>query len=155
MKGHAEVISHLKELLSAELAARDQYFVQSEMHLDWGFNKLHAHAHHEMDEETEHAARLIARILFLEGTPDLSARAAVKVGGDIPSMLSNDPEVEVSVTGHLKEVIAHCESVKGYQTRDILPGLLKDTEQDHALWLKQQLSLIEQIGLHNYLQPQT
>lgn len=155
MKGHDEVIKHLNELLSAELAARDQYFVHSEMYSDWGFDKLHAHAHHEMEEETEHAARLIARILFLEGTPDLSARAPVKVGGDVPSMLSNDLEVEVSVTGHLKEVIAHCESVQDYQTRDILQGLLKDTEQDHTFWLEQQLGLIERIGLQNYLQSQT
>jgi bacterioferritin len=154
MKGNDEVLKNLNNLLSAELTARDQYFVHSKMYENSGLHKLHERIHHEMEEETEHAARLIERMLFLEGTPDLSAREPLKVGRDVPEMLNNDLEMELSVINHLKEVIAHCESVGDYGTREILQGLLKDTEEDHTYWLEQQLGLIENIGLQDYLQSQ-
>lgn len=153
MKGNKEVLKHLNELLSYELAARDQYFTHSEMYADWGFSKLFERIHHEMEEETEHAQRLIKRILFLEGTPTVSPQD-LSVGKEIPDMLKNDLKMEYSVIKKLKKVIAYCESVQDYETREILEELLRDTEDDHTYWLEQQLNLIEDVGLKNYLQSQ-
>ena len=153
MKGNKDVLKNLNNLLSYELAARDQYFTHSEMYQDWGYNKLYERIHHEMEEETEHAALLIKRILFLEGTPNLKAED-LSIGKDVPEMLKNDLGMEISVIKNLKDVIAHCESVQDYETREILEVLLKDTEEDHTYWLEQQLSLIKDIGLKNYLQSQ-
>jgi bacterioferritin len=154
MKGHPQVIDHLNALLAGELTAIDQYFIHSRMYHDWGMDKLHVQVSHEMQEEQMHADMLINRILFLEGTPDLSKREALAVGRDVPEMLRNDLAVEHRVIGHLKEVIAFCETVQDFQTREILLKLLKDTEEDHAWWLETQLGLIEHIGLANYLQSQ-
>ena len=153
MKGNKEVIKHLNGLLSYELAARDQYFTHSEMYDNWGLKKLYERIHHEMEDETQHAALLIKRILFLEGTPVIVPQP-LSVASEVPDMLKSDLKMEVSVIKNLKEVIAFCESVKDYQTREILEGLLADTEDDHTFWLEQQLGLIESIGLKNYLQSQ-
>lgn len=154
MKGNSKIIKELNQLLAAELAARDQYFIHSRMYADWGLGKLHERLDHEMQEETEHASRLIERILFLEGKPDLSQAAALKVGSDVPAMLKNDLTLELSVVAALRKAIALCEQNGDYQSREILEGLLKDTEEDHAYWLEQQLGLIDKVGLQNYLQSQ-
>ena len=103
-------------------------------------------------EELEHADKLIRRILFLEGTPDVSSRDPLHIGKTVPEMLRNDLNLEYEVVAALKEVIAYCEQVKDYDTRRILVELLYDTEEDHAHWLEQQLRLIDMIGLQNYLQ---
>lgn len=154
MKGSPKVLEHLQALLANELAARDQYFSHARMYDDWGFQKLYERNYHEMQEETEHADLIIQRMLFLEGTPDLSQRDALNVGSDVPSMLRNDLAVEYAVADALKTAISVCEAERDYQTRDILMRLLKDTEEDHAYWLEQQLGLIEKVGLQNYLQAQ-
>ncbi|MEG3639345.1 ferritin-like domain-containing protein [Magnetococcus sp. PR-3] len=109
---------------------------------------------HEMEEETDHAARLIARILFLEDTPDLTQQADIKIGKEPKVMLANDLEMELAVVDMLREAISVCEKERDYQTREILLGLLDDTEEDHVYWLEQQLGLIDKIGLKNYLQSQ-
>lgn len=154
MKGSDKVIQQLQKLLRGELAARDQYFTHSRMYDDWGLNKLYERINHEMEEETEHADALIKRILFLEGDIDLSQQDGLRIGKTVPDMLKNDLDVEYEVTAALKEAIAVCEQEKDYQTREILEVLLKDTEEDHAYWLEQQLGLIDKIGLQNYLQSQ-
>lgn len=155
MKGNEKVIRHLNDLLAGELTAIDQYFIHSRMYEDWGYNKLFERIKHEHEEETEHATRLIQRILFLEGTPDLSTRKPeINVGKSVPKMLKNDLKLEYLVVDHLREVIAVCEQEKDFETREILEVLLTDTEEDHTYWLEQQLGLIENIGIKNYLQSQ-
>ena len=154
MKGNDQVIGHLNTLLAGELTAMDQYFIHSRMYQDWGFEKLYERINHEMAEETQHADNLIKRILFLEGTPDLSKRDPLNIGKDVSEMLRNDLELENKVISALKEVIQFCESVQDYQTREILEVMLQDTEEDHAYWLEKQLGLIDKIGLQNYLQSQ-
>jgi len=154
MKGNAQVIEKLNELLAGELSAMDQYFVHSRMYQDWGLEKLYERIDHEFDDEKQHAAALIERILFLEGTPDMVTRIPIKVGNDVPSMLQNDLDLEYKVVDDLRDVMALCESVQDYVTRDILLKMLDDTEEDHAYWLEQQLGLINRIGLQNYLQSQ-
>lgn len=154
MKGNQNVIDGLNALLAYELAAMDQYFIHSQMYLDWGLNKLYERIDHEFDDERGHATKLIERMLFLEGTPDMIQRTGFNVGKDVPEMLESDLRVEYEVDAKLREVIALCEQEKDYVTRNMLIVLLDDTEMDHAHWLEQQLNLIKLIGLPNYLQSQ-
>ena len=154
MKGNPKVIDALNRLLGNELAAMDQYFLHSEMYRDWGLNKLYERISHEFDDEKGHATRLIERILFLEGKPDMKGRDEIKIGHDVPSMLQNDLDVEYAVDTLLKDTIDLCEAEQDYATRDILETLLDDTEMDHTYYLEQQLRLIKMIGLENYLQSQ-
>ena len=154
MKGNAKINDALNELLSYELAAMDQYFIHSQMYLDWGLNNLYERINHEFDDEKGHATKLIERMLFLEGTPDMVTRTGYKVGHDVPSMLESDLRVEYEVDAKLKEVIALCEQENDYVTRDILVELLDDTEVDHAHWLEQQLGLIKRLGLQLYMHSQ-
>ena len=154
MKGHDQVIEYLNELLAGELTAIDQYFIHSRMYENWGYSKLYERIAHEVQDETAHADALIKRILFLEGTPDLSKREPLQVGSHVEAMLKNDLAVELKVVQDLRRVMKFCESVQDYQTREILKVMLEDTEHDHAHWLEQQLGMIQQMGLQNYLQAQ-
>ncbi|WP_409523117.1 bacterioferritin [Nitrincola sp. MINF-07-Sa-05] len=154
MKGNTQIIAALNKLLANELAAMDQYFIHSRMYQDWGLNKLYERIDHEFDDEKGHAAKLIERILFLEGTPDMSTRDAINVGKDVPAMLQSDLDVEYKVASMLRDVIALCEKEQDYVTREMLETLLDDTEVDHAYWLEKQLGLIKLLGLQNYLQSQ-
>ncbi|GGB50824.1 bacterioferritin [Oceanisphaera marina] len=154
MKGNAKVIAALNELLAGELSAMDQYFIHSRMYDDWGFKKLFERIDHEFEDEKGHASQLIERILFLGGTPDMVTRVPLNIGKDVPSMLKSDLDLEYKVIDDLRNVMALCEQVRDYQTREILQVLLADTENDHTYWLEQQLGLINRIGLPNYLQSQ-
>tara|TARA_R110002126_G_scaffold75469_7_gene188323 strand:+ start:1393 stop:1860 length:468 start_codon:yes stop_codon:yes gene_type:complete len=154
MKGNQQVIAGLNELLANELAAMDQYFIHSRMYHDWGLHKLFERIDHEFDDEKGHASKLIERIIFLEGTPDLKNRDAIHVGKDVPAMLQNDLNVEYTVAKLLKKTMALCEQEQDYVSREMLQQLLDDTENDHAHWLEQQLRLIKLLGLENYLQSQ-
>jgi bacterioferritin len=154
MKGNAQVLQQLSILLRGELAARDQYFTHSRMYADWGLTKLYERINHEMQDEVQHAAALIERILFLEGTPDLSQQDGLNIGKTVPEMLSSDLAFEYQVIGNLKTAIAVCEREQDYETRNILLKILAETEEDHSYWLEKQLGLIEKIGLQNYLQSQ-
>ncbi|MDX1539237.1 bacterioferritin [Arsukibacterium sp.] len=154
MKGNQQVIAGLNELLANELAAMDQYFIHSRMYHDWGLHKLFERIDHEFDDEKGHASKLIERIIFLEGTPDMANRDAIHVGKDVPTMLQNDLNVEYTVAKLLKKTMALCEKEQDYVSRDMLLQLLDDTENDHAHWLEQQLRLIKMLGLDNYLQSQ-
>ncbi len=154
MKGNQDIITTLNKLLTGELSAADQYFIHSRMYQDWGLEKLFERLEHESKEELEHAEKLIERILFLEGIPDVAAREPLRIGKDVKGMLSNDLTLELEVVAALRDAIALCESHGDYQTREILEALLKDTEEDHTHWLEKQLGLIDKIGLANYLQSQ-
>ncbi|WP_299012887.1 bacterioferritin [uncultured Photobacterium sp.] len=154
MKGNKKIIDSLNELLAGELTAMDQYFIHSRMYQDWGLDKLYERIDHEFDDEKGHASRLIERILFLEGTPDLSKRQGLNIGKDVPEMLASDLQLEYSVDKALKAAIKQCEDEQDYQSREILEVMLADTEEDHAYWLEKQLGLIQKIGLPNYLQSQ-
>ncbi|QEW06529.1 bacterioferritin [Nitrincola iocasae] len=154
MIGNPDVIVALNKLMGGELAAMDQYFVHSKMYEDWGLSKLHERIAHEFDDEKGHASLLIDRILLLGGKPDLSTRGPANIGSTVPEMLQFDLDLEYEVTRQLKSAIALCETTQDYQSRDMLLTLLKDTEEDHAHWLEQQLGLIEKLGLQNYLQSQ-
>jgi len=140
-------------LLGGELAARDQYFIHSEMYAEWHYGKLYDRIHHEMADETLHAQSIIRRILMLSGTPKMTVNA-INIGATVPEMLQLDLELEYEEQQHLKDGIALCEAERDYVTREMLVEQLKDTEEDHAHWLEQQLRLIDMISLPNYLQSQ-
>jgi bacterioferritin len=154
VQGETKVISALNKLLANELAAMDQYFIHSEMYNDWGMNKLYERIAHEFDDEKGHAKKLIERILFLEGRPNLVSREAINIGADVASMLRSDLDIEYSVGALLKETIELCEQEQDFVTRTMLEELLDDTEMDHTLFLEQQLRLIKMIGVENYIQSQ-
>ena len=149
MKGDKSVIDYMNQLLAGELAARDQYFIHSRMYAEWGYNKLFERINHEMEEETQHADALLRRILFLGGNPDMSP-VAFEPGMDVVSMLEKDLATEYAVRENLAAGMKLCEEQGDYVSRDILLAQLKDTEQDHAWWLEQQLGLIKRIGLELY-----
>ena len=154
MKGNQKIIDALNGLLAMELAAMDQYFIHAKMYEDWGLTKLYERIHHEFDDEKGHATKLIERMLFLEGVPDMTTRTGFKVGSDVTTMLESDLRVEYEVGEALKDAIDLCEKEKDFVTREILETLLDDTEMDHAFWLEQQLRLIKMLGLENYTQSQ-
>lgn len=153
MIGSPKVIDYLNFLLGGELAARDQYFIHSEMYAEWHYGKLYERIHHEMEDETRHAQDIIRRLLMLSGTPKMTVNE-IRIGSTVPEMLQFDLDLEYQVQKHLKEGIALCEEERDYVTREILVRQLKDTEEDHAHWLEQQLRLIDMVGLPNYLQSQ-
>lgn len=153
MRGDPEVITYLNMLIGGELAARDQYLIHSRMYEDWGLHKLHERLDHESQEEGSHADALIRRVLFLDGTPDMS-RDALNIGTDVLSCLEADLALEYKVRKELAQGIQLCEAKSDYVSRDMLRAQLADTEEDHTYWLEKQLSLIKKIGLPNYLQSQ-
>lgn len=152
MKGNKEVIDTLNKLLTGELSAMDQYFVHGLMYEDWGLNELHERISHESDDEREHAKKLVQRILFLEGTPDVASREPLNIGKNTEQMLKNDLAYEYQVADNLRSAIALCEEKRDYESREILEVLLEETESDHMYWLEKQLGLIDKVGLQNYLQ---
>ena len=149
MQGHPEVIDCLKDLLRGELAARDQYFIHSRQYEDQGLMALYERINHEMEEETQHADALLRRILFLGGTPDMRPHA-FQPGQNLVEMLEKDLQTEYAVRANLAAGMKLCEEHQDYVSRDILLAQLKDTEEDHAWWLEQQLGLIKRIGLELY-----
>lgn len=149
MEGNPAVIDCLKALLRGELAARDQYFIHSRRYEDQGLMALYQRLNHEMEEETQHADALLRRILFLGGDPDMRP-VAFEPGKDVVSMLEKDLATEYSVRENLAAGMKLCEEQGDYVSRDLLLAQLKDTEEDHAWWLEQQLGLIKRIGLELY-----
>ncbi|MBS1161809.1 MAG: Bacterioferritin [Proteobacteria bacterium] len=154
MKGDKKIIDILNGLLAGELTAIDQYLIHGEMYNDLGFGHLAEKALHESEHERQHARALIQRILFLDGTPNLAKRDALKIGKNVPDMLKADLDVEYKVVGELKKAIAACEKAQDYVSRDMLVVQLEDTEMDHAYYLEKQIGLIDLVGLANYQQSQ-
>ncbi|HEX8883937.1 MAG TPA: bacterioferritin [Noviherbaspirillum sp.] len=154
MQGDTAIIGVLNSLLTGELTAVDQYLIHGEIYRHLGLNRLADMSLHESDHERQHARALIQRILFLNGTPDLSKRDPLNIGRTVPDMLQADLDLEYHVADALRKAIAACESVKDYVTRDILLVQLEDTEMDHAYWLEQHMELIRLVGLQNYQQSQ-
>lgn len=151
MKGDVSVIQHLNRVLGNELIAINQYFLHARMYEDWGLNKLGKHEYDESIDEMKHADKLIKRILFLEGIPNVQELGKLLIGEHTQEMLECDLRLEKKGVNDLRAAIAHCESVGDYGSRDMLEGIL-ESEEEHIDWLETQLGLIEKIGIENYLQ---
>ncbi len=154
MKGNEKILATLNELLAEELTAISQYMVHSEMCDNWGYVKLHKSIEKQAVDEMKHAEWLIGRILFLEGTPIVSKLQPIKIGKDIPSMLTNDSSGEQTAVQLYNKAILQAREVVDNGTADLLTKILL-MEEGHGDWLDQQREQIEQMGIQNYLAKQS
>ena len=153
MKGDVNVIAHLNKILYNELTAINQYFLHARMLKNWGLERLGDHEHHESVDEMKHADRLIERILFLEGVPNLQNLGKLLIGENVQEILECDLKLELQGLPDLKAAIAHAEQVGDYVSRELFEGIL-ESEEDHIDHIETQLDLISRIGLQNYCQSQ-
>ena len=151
MKGETKVLEQLNRVLTNELTAINQYFLHARMLRDWGFLKLADKVYDESIGEMKHADLLVARILVLEGLPNMQDLGKLRIGEDVPEILECDLASETDNQGCLKESISVCESLRDFVTREIFENILEDTEE-HIDWIETQKHRINAVGLANYLQ---
>ena len=150
MKGNAEILSTLNELLAEELTAISQYMVHSEMCDQWGYGALHEAIEKQARDEMRHAEMIIQRILFLEGAPTMSKLNALHIGKTVEQIVGNDENAEEDAVNHYNAAIRQAMELQDHGTREMLDRILKD-EEAHLDWNEQQRDLIGQMGLQNYL----
>ena len=150
MQGDPEIIEVLNEILTAELTAINQYFIHAKMRENWGFPKLAAVARKESIEEMEDADKIIERILYLDGVPNLQRYNPVLVGETVPEQLALELETETSAIERYNRAVALAVEKGDNGTRELLADRLVD-EESHADWLESQLHVIDKIGVENYL----
>ncbi len=153
MQGDVKVIEYLNRALKNELMSINQYFLHSRLFQSWGLQKLAAHEYEESIDEMKHADRLIQRLLFLGGQPNMQDLDRLYIGKDVPQALQGDLTLEQAAHPLYKEAVGYAESCGDYGSRDLFAAILT-SEEEHIDWLETQLTLIGQIGLENYLQAQ-
>jgi bacterioferritin len=153
MQGNPQVLDSLNRALTVELTAINQYFCQAKMCKNWGFTRLAAKHYEESIGEMKHAEKLIDRILFLEGTPEIARYDVIRVGTDVKEQFENDLRLEMSGVKHYNDLVNLCIQVKDNGTRELVEPILVESEE-HVDWLETQLGLIEAVGLQNYLTEQ-
>ncbi len=153
MKGDAKVIAVLQEVLKAELTAINQYFLHAEMCENWTYYKLAEITRKESIEEMTHAEKCIERLLYLDGTPNMSDYFKINVGANIEQQLKNDLQLEYDAVKRLNDGIKTCEAANDHGSRELLKMILVD-EEHHIDWLEGQLHAIKEMGIQNYLSQQ-
>ena len=152
--GDPVTISFLNKVLKNELTAINQYFLHSRMLADWGLSILAHKEYEESIDEMKHADRLIKRVLFLGGLPNLQDLGKLMIGENVAEVLKCDLSLEMMSLPDLKLAISHCETVKDFISRELFTHIL-ESEEEHIDWLQTQMRLIEQMGMENYVQLQT
>ncbi|MGR2740385.1 bacterioferritin [Halomonas sp. LR3S48] len=150
MKGDAKVIEYLNKSLGNELVAINQYFLHAKMYKDWGLKALAKWEYDESIDEMKHADKLIERILFLEGVPNLQDLGKLHIGENVREMLESDLKIEHEGRNDYIEAIAYCEQVKDYVSRDLFRHILAD-EEEHIDHIETELGLIDKVGIENYM----
>lgn len=150
MQGNPQVIEALNRALTVELTAINQYFVQAKMCKNWGYMRLGAKHYEESIGEMKHAEKLIDRIIFLEGVPEIARYDVIRVGTSVQEQFENDLKLETSGVLHYRNVIDLCIKVQDHGSRDLVEPILVESEE-HVDWLETQLGMIQQLGLQNYL----
>lgn len=153
MQGNPTIVRALNIVLKNELTAINQYFLHARMFENWGMRKLGEYTYKESIDEMKHADRLIQRILFLEGLPNLQDLGKLLIGENVQEALECDLKLELQAHPDLRKAIAECESIGDYVSRDLFADILK-SEEEHIDWLETQLELIKRVGLENYCQSQ-
>src|SRR5215207_10808514 len=150
MQGNQQVIDGLNRALTIELTAINQYFIQSKMCKNWGFLKLAAKHYEESIGEMKHADRIIERILFLDGVPEIARYDVIRVGADVKEQLENDLKLEAGGVAAYNELVNLAIQLKDNGTHKLALEILEVSEE-HVDWLETQLSVINAIGLERYL----
>jgi bacterioferritin len=154
VQGDAKVLEFLNQALKNELTSINQYFVHARMLDNWGLKRLGKIEYEESIDEMKHADRLVKRILFLDGLPNLQDLGKLFIGEDTREILECDLRREMAAHPLYTAAIAHCEAVKDYVSREILV-LIQKSEEEHIDFIEEQLGLIDKMGLQNYLQSAT
>jgi len=150
MKGDSKVIEALNDVLMAELTAINIYYIHYKMEENWGYGKLAQHAREESLGEMKHAGQIIERILYLEGQPNMAKYDTVLVGETVKEHLDNQYTIETRHVERLQKHIRLCMDKSDFGTKEMLDGILKDTEES-VDWLETQFQRIQDVGMENYL----
>jgi len=150
VKGKPEVLETLAEMLKEELGAISQYFVHAEMCENWGYKKLSGSIKQQAIGEMKHAEKLIERILFLDGMPNMADLPRLNIGKNVKQQLENDLALENSAVATYNQAVARAQKAGDYASAELLKQLLQD-EEEHVDFLESQLGVIKDVGLENYL----